>query len=470
MGTSRNLANFLEEYNLYANRVDRDYILDICKEIPMIGHALQSLPDNDEIIGKLPRSVDRFQLAKVDTQREEIDDFFSDLSENLAFEDQDFKDIIATMFPKRPNIAIEGEKLKQTLVKNGYFEKFSELRDQNQIRMQKWMSSIIHMVSPLSLDLRRPVYRSDNAMHIIWPVLLYTYVRDFELFYRLFIHHAMQEKAVGSSTYLDKLEQYCPDDVIFSYLNSEVIVPDIRTRLIHQDYYIDLENSTICLLPTSGAVDQQELSVTFKQMGNYCSNLSLVLWLSIIYLYNFEPINSAIDNNEKLCEVKLFGKSYKLDFHDRMTAKIVPLMRALQGFNTKAAISQSEAEWAAGGPLKESFEMYEFFLLSKPPDLQMSVNIIFQQYYLVGYSLIKKRFILPIVKSMQQDAKSTRKIDYLPDRDLYQILNEYESGQFKSLFNGFNPPYRNAIAHVNYFMEHGQLHPHSMSHHHLRSE
>jgi hypothetical protein len=348
------------------------------------------------------------------------------------------------------------KRLYEDLKNDNLLDKVIEYQKNDKIRTHLWSATIINMSSNLAFYPNQLIEVIDGKkLGISWPILVYSYIRDFELFFRFVVDPIVEYDPLNSTNkknYIERFREFCEAPQkkrIFTETLRSVLKSRIRSRLAHQQYFVKVSTQEIILFKDENFPQGKDKIITFDELLNLTTNLNSFFW-SVFFLV----INEMDDNTDhKIVEMQtIYHLSEGLDIQSRLQDfQLLPkfdlskIKSFLEGYCEEHPYSSSYLP----DPIIESFNYHLILFKGIKPNLYELMDIQARSQYLVGYALLEEKYLKPIAKALKPQIH----LGHVKDRELLDIVRNYKESKYEELFRVFNPDVRNAIAHVDYYMK-----------------
>ena len=428
----------------------QQFFTEFFKIYPLIEQCYQIMTPHNPSYQKMPNSMPGNHLARVNTMDKmgewfnEMDLMFDKILDNLPEEEANFRGAIRESKTFRPK-----ENLKKwidSLQEDGLLENFVNIRSQNKIKSEIWVGSL-HSLSNLHRD---PVKKtSDGKINVTWPILVESYIRDFEMIFQFLFRPLLQENGGFTNEYASDLKNFCKGvPQLHQELSKFIIKPYVRSLFAHQLYYYDYVKDKLIFFKINAESIEDYKELTLKEIKDLVFNINLFFWVFLLIAvegsadkYKMHTIFEKLTNNqiEILQNHELYNK-----------IKGIPLLK-----NNKQTL------YDLLFPSNEITPRMQFFLyqthqsgyilrmqlLKNIPPFEFGYDSVSRMSYLMGYAIMMERFLKPFMQANHPDLN----IENLKDYQFIQEIRTYRNGEHFWILDGMDSEIRNSIAHISFF-------------------
>jgi len=419
-----------------------DYLKLLYKEVPEVAQSLKSLKLDLNLPGVDPdKRGDRFVLQHMIDQMEEKEDLKMKISlkQDLGLP-VEINEMLAR--PTRDKQLVKD--LKEDLAQNGLLDQFLEYRRDRNIRTHKWLITILNMNTPLNYTY--PYKKQGDTLWLSWSIIIFSYLSDFELFYK-YIIDPITGLSYKDASYADRLGIFCDSNTVFlNKLFENTLKPYVRSNIAHQKYYVDTKEELIYFLEDPEN-ENDERKISFGKMIQLASNMNLLLWSGITLVYSLGNGGNLGDNPFLLDQNEIEMVKNAPFYSDMMQIDLL----TTNFMNVQKKVLDLKNKYPAITSYPYAFDqskiLFRLLFMRKYPQWIQLIYLGMFNDYLVGYTLLKDRFLMPLAKVLDQNITQ-----YTSDLNLLERIAEYKDGKYSSLFDNIDPESRNAIAHLDFFL------------------
>lgn len=345
---------------------------------------------------------------------------------------------IFDFFPmnKARNILLAKE-LKQALIDDGYFDSVKEKQKLASDRTTKWLLTLAHAGSFSNFDVKF-WDETKEIYYMPWPVVLDSYVRDFELYFKYIIRPVLYEDNEKFKSYHDDLEEFFMEDKqLLSSIRKEFMKPWLRNKLVHNQYYIIPKENKIRFFDHEDDDEETEKEISFSDFSYMLGELNVFLWMSITVIYKIQRIELSPIMRE------LVGPYF--DFFITKE-QYIPELKSLEVFTDKVLVKTlEEINYNLTKPIYESIHFLK--ILSEKIDGEYSIiTWMFQKVmFLIAYSIMISKYVHPIATTLKPNLHK-----FASDEEMLNVIAKYRDGKFYYLFKWVDVELRNVLAHYSY--------------------
>lgn len=331
------------------------------------------------------------------------------------------------------------KKLRKALIDDGYFVTVKKKQKLTSERTAKWILTLAHVGSFSNYDTKFWDESSDK-FYMPWPVVLDSYVRDFELYFKYIIRPVLYSNNNKCKSYHEDMEVFFKEDIKFlSLIRKEFMKPWLRSKLIHNQYYIIPEKEVIRFFD-SEEDEEIERELKFSDLTYMMGELNVFLWMSLAVIYKAQKVKLS-----PIIET-LIGPQIEF-FHTK--EQYMTELKTLAKFKSRVLTrTLNELNINLPKPFYES--IHHLKILSEKIDGHYSTIswIFFKVMFLISYSVMIEKYVQPIASTLNPN------LDKLAtDEEMLDIIANYRKGEFNYLFKWVDFELRNALAHYSYDSE-----------------
>jgi hypothetical protein len=176
------LFNYIQsESKKFAN----NYLKEVYLQLPDLGNAINSLNiDLDIPTIDTPNDADRLNLYNRMLNFQELYEKMPKALDKIYKDEPEIREL----FPDLLEYQKLSKRLYEDLKNDNLLDKVIEYQKNDKIRTHLWSATIINMSSNLAFYPNQLIEVIDGKkLGISWPILVYSYIRDFELFFRFVV-------------------------------------------------------------------------------------------------------------------------------------------------------------------------------------------------------------------------------------------------------------------------------------------
>jgi len=458
-----NLVNQLPNFNKkeifnYVHKesvkVVNNYLKEVYSQLPDLENARRSLDiDLDIPMLDTPNDADRLNMYNLMQDRHKMHEKMPKLLDKIFKDEPEIRERLPDLL-KYQKLS---KSLYEDLKKDNLRDAVLENQKNDELRTHLWSTTIINMSNHLTFNPQKLVEVIDgNKLGISWPILVYSYIRDFELFFRFVVDPIIGYdplNTIDKKNYVERFREFCetPEKMRFySETLKLVLKSSVRSRLAHQQYYVKVSTQEIILFKDDNFPQGRDKVIKFNELLELTAKLNSLLWSALILVINKMDDTS----DDKIREIQQI--TYSSDFPEILSElqnelQLLPKfnLSILKSFLKDYCEKHPHSSTYLPDPIIESFNYHLLVYKGIEPNLRELMEIQARSQYLVAYALLEEKYLKPIAKAIKPQIH----LGYVKDGDLLDIVKNYKSSKYEELFRVFNPKVRNAIAHVDYYMK-----------------
>lgn len=421
------------------------------------------IEDNDDGLPKIHGFENMSEMQTLDfyEKHKDMEERLSKLRDDFFDKNEEFI-FIKEHFIDPYKVRQTANLFHQKLVKDDLFEEFSKFRSIDEERAHKWAATTTIINSPIFIPKHMFIVEKDEKFLVPFTFSSYSYLRDFELFFKLIIDPIfakLSDLTVDETSYISRLQEFAREpekQYVYNQLVQESLRPFIRSKIAHQQYYVNLNENLIYFFSDIYWKNERTKSIDLQKLLELVVNTNLLLWYSIALIWKLMKTHNLPD---------WFPENIKITLTDleNNTEHFFPELTLLDSINSHFQSSWEKIieylnphNWIAPDqenmgfqrtPLLDSLKLLKMTLDKEIPDQFSQARMSWFSLYLVGYSLIEERILKPLAQSLDNKINLSK----IKDLQLTKIASKYSEEGLQNIVKHYQPKVRNALSHCDYF-------------------
>jgi len=402
----------------------------------------------------LGEEINSFELKSIFGKWKEMDKMYEEIQEMISDDLMKLDIDKEKLFPiKYTEIWELGDNLRKCLEEDGILDVVIKKQQANEIRAMHWMASVrfinsIFISKPLIWD------KDKKTCHIPWPILIDSYIRDFELYMKYVIRPYLYEKDEKHKSYNEDLEKFFASNNEFhGIIRKNIMKPWLRSRLAHHQYCINNEEKKVIFFKHDEDDKESTKELLIDDLLKLSINMNFFLWVTLFILYEKEY---EIDDNEsKFFNANRKEKLFSKYLFIKDIENICDQIRKNHHLNPKLKLLFNNYNIQNKFPFvfRESRTFYLVHFERQDANMNYFYWVLSKIAFLVAHSVMMDRFIKPIAVSLKKKLTYRSK-----EKDLLKVVMKYHEGEYKDIFNWVDIELRNNLAHYTYEIDENNRH------------